>query len=642
MAHKQPIEGTPTFLIWDSDSIPPFGDCIVVLWRSFNPEGSPFAVSIPKVVEENADTLRERFLGWLYEFGETSIDGIKLVDHLALRPGFSYWWMTLLAEKSYGKSTRCFDAIKLIALEMLSLELCPCRIVLVSNDGILAETLRLWCVRTGYTYEKKKAVGKHWPTSPGDALFRHRLPQPVQALGSLLAYVRHRWIFRQSAQQHYQSFAGAITVVDYLFHLAPEAVRSGVFASNYWGGLVDEFNRHEIHVNWLHHYVKQGALPSANQAADLLSRFNRSAGVTQTHSVFDIALGMRPICRALKDYARLLVKGFYLRKPALRFGLTQSNLNFWPLFKADWENSIFGSNAILNCLSLNLFEHVLENLPKQELGIYLQEHQGWEPAFVFAWRRAGHGRLVGVPHSTIRFWDLRYFMDSRSLFGAGCRFPPSPDQIALNGPAAINAMRKGAIAEEKLVEVEALRYLYLLDLQTTSSSENRITAMPLRVLVLGDYLFRITHQQMKWIALAASILPCDTHYVIRPHPNCLVDPADFPNLRCTVSDAPLSDLFRATDVVFTGNITSAAVDAYLARVPVVSMIDGETPNMSPLRGLKGVFFVADKEQLAAILAQATRNIPDPDQYFFLDRELPRWRHLLGGALSRETNKEAST
>ena len=635
MAHKQPIEGTPTFLIWDSDSKPPLGDWIVVLWRSFNSDGLPFAVSIPKVVEENADTLRERFVGWLYEFGETSIDGIKLVDHLALRPGFSYWWMTLLAEKSYGKSTRCFDAIKLIALEMLALELFPCRIVLVSNDGILAETLRLWCVRTGYAYEKKEAAGEHWPTSCGNSLFRHRLPQPIQALGSLLFYVRHRWPFRQSAQQQYQSLAGTITIVDYLFHLAPEALQSGVFASNYWGELVDELNRRNVQVNWIHHYVKQDALPSANQAADLLDRFNRRAGLTQTHAVFDIALGIRPIGRALMDYARLFFKGFFLRKSKLRFGLTQSNLNFWPLFKADWEGSIFGANAILNCLSLNLFEHFLGNLPKQELGIYTQEHQGWEPAFVFAWKRAGHGRLIGVPHSTIRFWDLRYFMDSRSFFGKGCRVPPSPDQIALNGPAAINAMRKGIIAEEKIVEVEALRYLYLLDLQRTSYSEKRITTRPLRVLILGDYFSGVTHRQMEWIVLAASLLPGDTRYIIRPHPNCPVDPTEYPGLRCTVSDASLNDLLRGTDVVFTGNITSAAVDAYIVRVPVVSMLDGKTPNLSPLRGLKSVFFVPDKSRLAATLAQAAQNVPDPDQYFFLDRALPRWRYLLDRTLSRK-------
>ena len=100
-------------LIWDCEEAPPDGDWITVLWHSFS-EGERTTYSIPSFIEEHSDELKSRFLAWVYELGETLIDGRRLFDHLELRPGFSYWWMTLLAEKSYGKSPCIYDSIRLL------------------------------------------------------------------------------------------------------------------------------------------------------------------------------------------------------------------------------------------------------------------------------------------------------------------------------------------------------------------------------------------------------------------------------------------------------------------------------------------------------------------------------------------------
>ena len=57
-------------LIWDKESIPPQGDWDLILWRSFGDGSFPSAYSIPRLVEEHADSLRSRYLGWIYELGE--------------------------------------------------------------------------------------------------------------------------------------------------------------------------------------------------------------------------------------------------------------------------------------------------------------------------------------------------------------------------------------------------------------------------------------------------------------------------------------------------------------------------------------------------------------------------------------------
>jgi len=78
-----------TVLIWDSDGEPPKGDWLTVLWRSFDTKGRKDNVSIPCLVEENSESLRSRYLKWIYDLGETKINGNLTVVHLEIRPSFS-------------------------------------------------------------------------------------------------------------------------------------------------------------------------------------------------------------------------------------------------------------------------------------------------------------------------------------------------------------------------------------------------------------------------------------------------------------------------------------------------------------------------------------------------------------------------
>jgi surface carbohydrate biosynthesis protein (TIGR04326 family) len=88
-----------TLLVWDAEGLPPTGDWTTVLWNGFEKDNDPSTISIPTLAEEQSDILRRRYLAWIYELGETDIIGKRLIDHLELRPGFSYWWMMSMAQK---------------------------------------------------------------------------------------------------------------------------------------------------------------------------------------------------------------------------------------------------------------------------------------------------------------------------------------------------------------------------------------------------------------------------------------------------------------------------------------------------------------------------------------------------------------
>jgi surface carbohydrate biosynthesis protein (TIGR04326 family) len=307
-------------------------------------------------------------------------------------------------------------------------------------------------------------------------------------------------------------------------------------------------------------------------------------------------------------------------------------VSLWPLLAHDWKESFFGKIAVGNILFLNRFEKDVNALPYQDRGFYLLENQAWERALIHVWKQAEHGQLIGVQHSTVNPCDLRYFFDPSEYSNKQPYSLPMPDKIAINGDASKQQFINGGFPRERLVDVEGLRYLYLDGLgaiQEVKKEGNR-----LRLLVLGDYLPDVTYRQMQLLSGAASMLPDNVDVLVKSHPACPIRQSEWPSLSMVIVDGSLDQLVDSYDVAFTSNVTAAAVDAYLAGKRVLSMLDPETFNMSPLRGLSGVEFVATHQELIDCLlnpGNADGGVNEENgagQFFYTDSSLPRWRKLL--------------
>ena len=135
--------------------MPPSGNFTIVLWRKFAIPEADNGVSIPALIEENADVLRSRYLDWIYKFGGLRIDGRRLIDHLEIRPRFSYWWMTLLAEKcNFAKSPQITDTIRLFAFDDWVKHSANIKYIeLVSANHELQECLKNWCEAKKISFE---------------------------------------------------------------------------------------------------------------------------------------------------------------------------------------------------------------------------------------------------------------------------------------------------------------------------------------------------------------------------------------------------------------------------------------------------------------------------------------------------------
>lgn len=622
-----------TFLIWDSDDDPPTGNWVTILWGGFGKGNYSDVISLPKLVEEQSDTLRMRYLSWIYDIGETCLKGKRLVDHLELRPSFSYWWMTLVAQKFNAfSSPYILEVIKLLAFEDAFLKKKKIdSILLVSNKKKMAQILKDYCTKAniGFTWNqaKKDNNRKSWIKS-----FYRSLPFFIQASISLIRFAWQRRSNGGRYQVQKLSKSNAeITFADILVHLDEHGLLNDEFVSNYWTSLIDKLNKSNLLSIWLHSYYEHKVVNSIKLAKNIISRFNKRSGNKQCHILIDVNLSLSLVIKALKDYFGLVKSSFRLNKISRYFQIRGSRFDLWPLFKRDWNDSVRGQSAMVNCLRLNLFESILFRLPCQKLGVYIQENQPWEMALIYFWKVAGHGRLIGVPHTTVRYWDLRYFYDPRSYLRTRRNDLPMPDLVAVNGPVARKFYLQGGYPEKKLVKVEALRYLHLLKIFQESIIPNKTgkNNLHLRILVLGDIFPEVNEQLIRWLKIAAKYLPTEIRYTIKPHPVCEIKNIDFKSGQFCITNAPLSESLADCDIVLTSNATSAAVDAYCTGIPVISVLDGNAFNLSPLRGLDGVVFVTNPmEVVEALRDWHNYERVEVAPFFYLNKQLFRWKMLL--------------
>lgn len=618
-----------SLLIWDLDALPLPEDCVTVLWRSYDTLNKDRFISIPKIVATNADKLRATYLAWIYQLGDSRINKKKVVDCLEIRPEFSYWWMTLFAEKcNYSKSSQINDAIKLLAFDSWADGQDIRSLRLVTANSSLAQCIEQWSKVRGlaFTWVDKS---EQKMSCAGLKRVYQATPLALRALLSILRYAIDRWSLRGVGLTAWRNTPGTITFFSYLLNLNPAATEQGRYESRYWGSLPEALKREGRKTNWLHIFPKDASLPSAKQAAQLLQAFNKNEA-KQQHVALDSFLSLNVIIRTVGDWLRLTF--FYIfTKKYVPFGPKEKTY-LWPLFKKEWGESLFGPTAMSNLLTLNLFESALKNLPAQRCGVYLQENQGWEFALIHAWQTSQHQNLIGTPHTSVRYWDLRYFYDVRTYRRVGRNQLPLPRRVAVNGPKMFDAFMEAGYPPDDLIDVEALRYLHLcksedpLARKETCVSDNGV----LHLLVLTDYLPSQTFKQLQLLSEAMEQLS-KIRITVKPHPGCPVRREDYPLVNFTLTNDPIEKLLTSTDIAYTSAVTTAAVDAYCAGIPVISMLDPSMLNLSPLLGCDDVAFIASAQDLSTTLTKIitdTKTKPTRENFFTLDKSLPRWHSLL--------------
>lgn len=616
----------------DSKEAPPDNLGQVYTWNGY---AEPHPVrSLLRYVENHSERLRRKYLAWVHDLGESRVNGKRLIEHLAFDDGLSYWWMTLFVEKSPWKSPSIIDAIRFLALEEIIAQQRPEKLRLVSANRCLHKALNVFCQNLGIAYEWKRLPDKTLRQLSLRGIYR-ALPQTVQALIYLARHLLVRWPLSHANKSGWIGGDKSLFFCSYFFNVSPKQAKEGYFHSRYWEGLHGLMRGLGFSENWLQIYYPHDTMPRPRVAIEWVRHFNQQRQNLEFHTFLDTYLSWHIVLRVLIRWLKLILVSWRVIGIKEAFQPQGSNVSLWSLMRGDWYSSMCGSVAISNLLWIELFDTALHDLPHQKKGLYLCENQAWERAFIHAWRKHNHGQLSAVEHGTVRFWDLRYFTDPRSVKSSDPHPMPQADFMVLNGKAAVDAYLSVDYPKEAIVECEALRYGYLSDLRSRFPSK-KTRGDDIKVLILGDYTPSGTIAMLQLLDAAAPHISARSTYTVKPHPNFLVKSEDYPSLHLKVVMEPLGEILNDFDIAYSSNMTSAAVDAYLAGLPVVVMLDETELNFSPLRGQPGVYFVSTPEELAETLQTTIQDTtmgmdPDHGNFFFLDPELPRWKRLLSSA-----------
>ena len=117
--------------------------------------------------------------------------------------------------------------------------------------------------------------------------------------------------------------------------------------------------------------------------------------------------------------------------------------------------------------------------------------------------------------------------------------------------------------------------------------------------------------------------------LVKPHPNCPIDPSKYPGIKMNLTNDSIANLLPQCNIAYTSNVTSAALDAYCANIPVISVLNPETLNMSPLIGINGIKFIRNSEELINSIYQLSSNPTiKRDNIFWLNSDLPMWKNII--------------
>ncbi len=580
-------------------------------------------IKLIQVIEDSADEYREKYLKLVYEIGSLNINGKSVVEQLRIEHDFSFWWLTLFGLRRWNDKSGTTDTIKLLALETELKRLGANQVVFAGANRQVEKCIKGLCLKNSwtFTFHRPLTSAHHVTTQTKSA--KDLVPNFLGAMFVLVRQLLSQGRIKKAAPLN--QTGNAALVIDYFNGFDHAASLRGEYVSRYWHKLPSLIQSIFQTITWFH---VQDVGPNSLSLIDAQKHTEHlSSSPSVAHEILETRISVKQLSRIIPSYVRLQISCFRLRGVKNKFKLSESQINFWPIFKREWNDSLRGTTAIRNLITFYGVSEKIKHLPQQKVCLYLMENQPWEMALIHAWRSYQSGKLVGIPHAAPKFWEMRRFVDPRSRIENGIGQFPQPDLVVSNSTIAKSDLLSNGVPLDNILDLEALAFQHIEPLMLNNNSKGVVSNSPPKISVLGDFNAEITDQLLSIFehGVDSSKYQC----VFKPHPMCPVNKNRLSEIGLELFTGEIAPLLAETDIMIATSQTSAAVEGFCLGIQIILFHNRNGLNMSPLKDAREVVFISSSNELRDAIATSVQHLVNSQRpYFTLDDSLGRWSAFL--------------
>ena len=565
-------------------------------------------IDLFEFIDQNSEVLKNQYLNIILQLSNFVINNQSLKDQLYFKD-YSLWEMSLLQEKNIYKNRFIFKTIKYLALKKIITDNINENIKIFYLESDLAS-----CLETEFKNLKISFVGKSFS-------FLNKINQVIKKNIPLHFLYFLYYFFKNCSFRKFNDkvlIKKKFLIFSYFTHYDIKKFNEKIFYPKQWTGLWEEIIEN---ANFFQIFLPNEKLKFFFQVENLVKKKNFKN--LKKENFINYFIYYKYFLKVFRDFKVFKSKILYYN--IVKKIKDSENLRyFFEINEEIFISSFSGYTLLQNLLWINIFENLFKNLPKHDYGMYLFENQPWEKAFVRCWKKYNQGKLIGYCHTTVNFWNLNYF--NIKDYNSSDDFKKfSPDLIAVSSEISKNFIVNQSINFDKVIEVEALRYNWILDKKKDLNDkliENR------KIIFLGDYDKNINDKLIKILKQSKDeLMDLGFQVSYKPHPATKIKNIDN---KISVIKEDLEDLINNYRYIVSSNSTSAIIETLSCGINTFLFIDKNNFNLSPIKNTKiekNVEFFFTKDELISKI-ENSQNSFEALEYYYLDKELKRWKKIL--------------
>lgn len=575
-----------------------------LLWNDFNSDEINKIYSINKILEKNKIFYRKKliFVGNLYLNKVWRKSKLNYV----IDDNFDYFFLSSIFHQSaFRENSFHLLLAKFFVTREFIKKNNPSKVYISIHDKNYSDLIYKYCVYKNIKVEVNN-------------LGKFKINSFFLRFGKTKNFIRE-FLFLISKislkEKKFKILDNDILLFDTFTHFDLEELKKGNYKSYYWNSLVDLIKKNNLKVKWIHFFYRTKQIRYLNDANKIIKKLNVKEK-NNNHLLLDSLFSLRSAFTALFIYFKFLLSYFSNAK-SLRIRNSFFYGAFNEILTPYLRDTFIGQRAIRNIYFFECFKNLVKRVDKPKFGLYLMENLDFEIILNYLWKKKTNYELIGFPHSSVRFWDLRYFFLNPKKF-----LNIFPNKVLIHSKDSLNWSENIKLNYKSTIAVESLRFEKLILKKRIHKKTNFKN-----FLVFGDLDERITLSMLELFDYQKN-----KKFFVKNHPGSSIIKKNYKNITFIENHEHVLDNY---DCVIVSNASATIFKPYYENFPFLVFLDSKFFNLNPISNLNENLFFYDTLSFEKSLLNILQNYSNNKKLHIIDNTNSQWLKILSNKDSNE-------